>query len=83
MKPKERRGVIPIRRDILAPDEIRGVVDLAYDLWQASGFLRGSPEDALFTALQQLRRRTTAGLFLVPGGKSSLHPFVAKRLYLN
>ena len=42
------------------------MTDVAFELWLAYGFRGGSPEEALFTAVRQLRRRTEGGLFLVP-----------------
>jgi hypothetical protein len=81
--PKQNPRVIPIRRDILASGEDRDAVDLAFKLWLARGFRDGSPEEDLFTAVRQLRRITTAGLFLVPKRKSNLYPLPAMRLHLN
>lgn len=83
MTPKQSERVILIRRDILASDEVRDVADLAYDLWLARGFQGGSPEEDLFTAVWQLRSKTTGGLFLVSKRKSNLHPFPAMRLHSN
>lgn len=65
------RNVIPIWQG-LASESDREVVDLAYDLWLANGFRGGSPEEALMTAVRQVRTRTTAGLFLVPRRNSTL-----------
>ena len=74
--PKQNTKVVPIRRDILASDEVREVADLAFDLWLANGIHGCSPEEALFTAVRQLRRRTKGGLFLVPQRNSlRLNPY--------
>jgi hypothetical protein len=77
MRPKQSTKVVPIRRDILAADEVRKVADLAYNFWLANGFWGRSPEEALFTAMRQLKRNTAAGLFLVPRrntARSNLYP---------
>jgi hypothetical protein len=58
--------VMPRRRDILASDEDREVAELAYHIWLESGFQGGSPEEALASAMQQLGRKNTTGLFVVP-----------------
>ena len=55
----------PIQRDILGSDEVREVTNVAFELWLAYGFRGGSPEEALFIAVQQLRRRSEGGLYLV------------------
>jgi hypothetical protein len=72
--PKPGLNVVPIRRDALAPDTEIKVADLAYDPWLANGFRGGSPVEALFAGVRQLRRRTTAGLFLVPKHKFNRSP---------
>ena len=64
--PKPGLNVVPIRRDTLAPDTEIKVADLAYDSWLLNGFRGGCPVEALFTVVRQLRRKTTARLFLVP-----------------
>ena len=79
----EMKNVIPIRRDSLASDEDRDVADLAFDIWLSNGFRGGSPEEALMTAVQQSRARTTAGLSLVPKRRSGPHPFPALRVHPN
>ena len=61
--PSQSVGVISIRRD---RDRNNDVADLAYLLWLARGFRGGSPEADLLTAVQELRAKTPAGLFLVP-----------------
>lgn len=65
MTPNKNFKTVPIRRNDLASDEVREVADLAFTLWLASDFRGRSPEEALFTAVRQLRS-TSAGLFLVP-----------------
>ena len=75
--PKRSTKVVPIRRDILASDEVRRIADHAYNLWLANEFWGGSPEEALFTAVRQMRRTPTAGLFLVPrrnAVRSNIYP---------
>jgi hypothetical protein len=74
MPSKQNVRVIPIRRDILASDEVLEVADLAYDVWLSNGFRGGSPEEALVIAVRQLNRKMPAGLFLVPKRKSNLCP---------
>lgn len=69
------KQVIPIRRNSVPPYE--EVADLEFDLWLATAFRGGSPEEALLSAVRRLRRKTTAGLFFVPKHKSNLHPFPA------
>lgn len=57
--------------------EAREVTDLAYGLWLANGFRGCIPEEALFTAIRQLRRTTNAELFLVPkrgAARSNAYP---------
>ena len=83
MIPKQNVKVVPIRRGIHAEDEVREVADLAYDLWLANKFRRGFPEEALFTAVRQLRGKGTAGLFLLPRRRVTVHPFPALRRHLN
>jgi hypothetical protein len=61
---KQNAKVVPIRPAILASDEVCEVADLAFNLWFANRFRDLTPEEALFTAVRQLRK-TTAGLFLV------------------
>jgi len=75
--------VVAIRRDILASDEVREVADLALDIWLSNGFLGGSPEEALMTAVRQSRTETTARLFLTPKRRSSPQPFPAMRFHSN
>jgi hypothetical protein len=75
--------IIPIRRDILASDEVREVTDLAYDLWLAESFRGCSPEEALFAAVRQLGKKT-ASPFLVPKRNSTeRHPYPLSRIGLN
>ena len=83
MMPKQNTRVIPIRRDILASDEDREVADLAHNLWLATGFRGGTPEEALLTAVRTVRGKASAGLFVVSKRKSNLHPFTVMRLPLN
>ena len=64
--PNQSTKVISIRRDILASDDAREVADHAFSLWLEKGFWGGSPEEALFTAVRQMRPTTTTRLFLVP-----------------
>jgi hypothetical protein len=76
--PNQRTKVVPIRRDILASDEVVEVADYAFNLWLSNGFRGGSPEEALFTAVRQMRRTSTAGPFLVPkrtAMRSNVYPF--------
>ena len=75
--------VTPIRRDILASDEVREVADLAYDIWLSNGFWGGSPEDALIAAVQQSRTTATSRLSLVPKRKSNVQPFPPLRFHSN
>lgn len=83
MRPTHNIKVIPIRRDILASDEVRKVSDLAYDLWLAESFRGSSPEEALFTAVRQLGKKATS-LFLVPKRNSTEpHPYPLSRVGLN
>jgi hypothetical protein len=63
--PNPAGKVFPIRQDILGSDAVRQVVDYAYDLWLSSAFRGCSPEGALLAALQMMREKTSAGLFLV------------------
>jgi hypothetical protein len=66
MMSTHNQKVISIRRHAVLSDEAREVADFAYGLWLAHGFRDCTPEEALFTALQHLSGRVTAGLFLVP-----------------
>ena len=59
-------SVISIRRDVAVSDVDLEVVDVAYRLWLARAFQGGSPEDALLTALEEVKGRSSMGLFLVP-----------------
>jgi hypothetical protein len=81
MMPKSK-NVIPIRPDIRASAADRAVEDLAYQLWLERAFRGGSPEEDLLTALQMLRGRKSAVLFLVPARQSSLPPFVSLKCHL-
>ena len=63
--PIKSTNVVPIRRGALASDVVRQVAELAFDLWLANGLRGYPPEEALFTAVRRLRRRTEGSLFLV------------------
>ena len=65
MKPNQTGEAIPIRQDILGSDAVQQIVGYAYDLWLASAFRGCSPEGALLAAMQMMREKTSAGLFLV------------------
>lgn len=65
MMPNQTGKVIPIRQDILGSDAVQQIVEHAYNLWLASAFRGCSPEGALLAALQMMREKTSAGLFLV------------------
>ena len=65
MTPDKSSKTISIRRNDLASDEVREVAELAFRLWLAAEFRDRTPEEALFTAVRQMRS-TTAGLFVVP-----------------
>jgi hypothetical protein len=62
---KPTAKIVPIREDVLESVEVRGVADLAFDLWLANGFRGGSPEEALFISVSQWQQ-PAARLFLVP-----------------
>jgi hypothetical protein len=66
MMPKQTARVTPIRQDILGADAVQEIVEVAYNLWLSSAFRGGAPEGALFTALQMMREKTSAAIFLVP-----------------
>jgi hypothetical protein len=66
MMPNQDITVIPIQRDIFVSEADKTVADLAYNLWLSSAFRGGSPEQALVAALEMVRGRAPARLFLVP-----------------
>ena len=74
MTPDKSSKTVPIKRNDLASDEVRDVAELAFSLWLANEFRGRSPEEALFTAVRQLRS-STAGLFVVP--KHNAEPYSA------
>ena len=65
MTPDKSSKTVPIKRNDLASDEVREVAELAFSLWLANEFRGRTPEEALFTAVRQMRS-TTARLFVVP-----------------
>jgi hypothetical protein len=64
-------NAIPIRRHTPLSDADREIADCAFNLWLSSAF-RGSPEDALFAAVEMFRGQCPAHLFLV-----AKHPMVS------
>jgi hypothetical protein len=75
--PKQRVNVTPIRPDIIAP-KAREVADIAFNLWLARAFRGGSPEEDLLRAVNEVRRKPSVGLFLLPRRKapgSAVYPF--------
>ena len=64
--PNQNTRVVPLRQDILGADAVSEIVEQAYRLWLSSNFRGYSPEGALLAAVQTMREKTSAGLFLVP-----------------
>jgi hypothetical protein len=66
MMPKENISVIPNQRGIPGSEFDKTVAELAYNLWLSSAFRGNSPEQALVAALQMVRGKGPARLFVVP-----------------
>jgi hypothetical protein len=64
--PNENVSVVPIQRGILRSEVDKTVAELAYNLWLSSAFRGNSPEQALIAALQMVRAKGPARLFVVP-----------------
>ena len=68
---RQSRKVIPISAGLSSSGEQEEIVELAFEAWLARRFRGGSPEQALFWAEREVRRRSAmsqrrpAGLFLV------------------
>jgi hypothetical protein len=76
-------SLIRIRRDVLASDVCSQVKDLTAHLWLETGVQGDSTQEDPVAAVQESRGAATAGLFLVPRRKSSLHRFLLVWLHLN
>jgi hypothetical protein len=65
--PRQAVRVIPSGKTSLGFAAVKEVVELACSLWLSSAFRGGSPEGALFTALEMMREKTSAVVFMIPG----------------
>jgi hypothetical protein len=77
--PEQQCGVIPIRHRTAVPEADELVSHFAYTLWQSSAFRGGLSEEAFLTALRMIKKRSLAGLFLVPRRKRDLRPIVVMK----
>ena len=66
MMPSENTTVTPIPRNDALSEVDTTVAGLAYNLWLSSAFRGNSPEQALIAALQMIKEKAPARLFLVP-----------------
>ena len=64
--PNENTIVTPIPRHDPLSEVDTTVAGLAYNLWLSSAFRGNSPEQALIAALQMVKGKAPAKLFVVP-----------------
>jgi hypothetical protein len=83
MTPKRNIVVIPMRQRVPLLNADQLVSDFAYTLWLASAFRGVSPEEALLTAVQVVRGKTSAGLFLVPKCQHNHHSVTGMKSHLR